>query len=161
VDDSVIPSQEAMATELDRLASRAAISDLIFNYCHSIDARDVGLFMSIWHPDAAWRIGPPYGEPRGTREIERTLVELVLPPVQESHHWATNIVITFEDANHARALSSVHCQRIEVDGSSVLLAANYRDQFERREGHWRFLERAIDLFTPLPDSVHADLTTGA
>src|SRR5688572_32818921 len=49
----------ALARRIDELESRAAIRDLVTDYCLGFDAHDWDRFISIWHPDAVWEIGPP------------------------------------------------------------------------------------------------------
>ena len=43
---------------VDRLLSESEITRLVHEYCHGVDKRDAGRFMSVWSSDAVWQVGP-------------------------------------------------------------------------------------------------------
>ena len=45
-----------MERKLDELESRAAIRDLVTDYCQGFDNHNWEQFISIWHEDAVWEI---------------------------------------------------------------------------------------------------------
>ena len=50
---------------VDELESRAAMRDLVTDYCQGFDNLDWERFIGAWWEDAVWEIGPPFGEPVG------------------------------------------------------------------------------------------------
>ncbi len=57
----------ALTQRIDELESRAALRDLVTDYCLGFDTHDWDRFISIWHADAVWEIGPPFGTFTGAR----------------------------------------------------------------------------------------------
>ena len=49
---------DALVARIDELESRAALRDLVSDYCIGFDTHDWERFISIWHADAVWEIGP-------------------------------------------------------------------------------------------------------
>ena len=131
---------------IDLLESRHEIDHLVSDYCHGCDKHDIDRFMSIWHDDASWLIGPPYGNFTGAAEIRHAMVDLIWTALPETHHWTTNHVITFEGPDRAKGVCDVSCDGFTPEGQMLLIAATYWDTFERRNGVWKISERKVDLF---------------
>lgn len=51
----------ALFQRVDELESRSALRDLVSDYCLGFDGHDWDRFIGIWHDDAVWEIGPPFG----------------------------------------------------------------------------------------------------
>ena len=139
-----------MGTSLEErigyVESRYEIDRLVSDYCHGCDKHDIDRFMSIWHSDATWLIGPPYGNFTGAAEIKHALEDLIWTALPETHHWTTNHVIEFQGPDHATGVCDVSCDGFTPEGQMLLIAATYWDTFERRAGEWRIAERKVDLF---------------
>ena len=91
-----------LETRIDRLESQFELHRLVSEYCHGVDKRDLNRFLDIWHEDAVWEIGPPFGNFEGKDEVWRPLVEHIWPASRETHHWTTNLVVEI-DGDRARA----------------------------------------------------------
>ena len=100
---------DALLKRVDELESRAVIRDLVTNYCLGFDSRSWDTFISIWHVDAVWEIGPPFGTFSGHDEIKQAVYDILYPFWRESHHLTTNLRIEFSDANHASGICNVDC----------------------------------------------------
>lgn len=135
---------------LDYLESRSEIAALAADYCHGLDRHDIQRFLAIWTPDGFWAIGDPHGDFRGEDELRRA-AGVVWAALPETHHWTTNHVIAFEDADRATGLSSVHTEAIDSDGRHLTIAAAYVDEYVRRQGNWRIASRMCEnyYFKPL------------
>lgn len=129
---------------LDELRSRQEIERLVAEYCHGCDKHDLDRFLAIWHPDAAWKIGEPYGDFYGTADIRRGL-ELVWSALPQSHHWTTNLVIDFDDGEHAHAISDCTADGEDAEARTITISATYYDKFERRNGRWAFSDRTCNI----------------
>ena len=144
---------EALLQRVDELESRAALRDLVSDYCIGFDNRDSDRFMSIWHDDAVWEIGPPFGTFTGHAEISEAVDEILYPFWRETHHLTTNLRISFSDADHASGMSSCDCMGASKEGDIVqIVNASYNDDFVRRDGIWKIAKRSVTLhfFNPLP-----------
>ena len=137
---------------VDELESRAALRDLVSDYCIGFDTRDIERFMAIWHEDAVWEIGPPFGNFAGAKNIRRAVMDILFPAWRETHHLASNLVLQFMDADHARGVCNVDCMGATPDDVVQMVGASYADDFERRGGVWRIARRVVALhyFNPVP-----------
>lgn len=134
-------SPTAARTE-DLLLSRFAIQDLVGNYCHGMDKHDLERFMALWHPDARFLPGEPFGNFHGADEIRRAVTELVWPGLPKTRHATINLVVEI-DGDRATGLSDVIGSATTPDGITAAVDASYEDSYERRDGVWRFAERRI------------------
>ncbi len=129
---------------LERQESRNEIADLVSNYCRGTDLRDPELFMSIWHEDATYDVSGPFSLYQDHEGI-RAGIDEIWDAFPETHHWTTNLVLDFADADHATGKADVICKCIDHDGKFVMMSASYQDTFERRDGTWRFALRYLTI----------------
>jgi gamma-hexachlorocyclohexane dehydrochlorinase len=145
----------ALLARVDELESRAALRDLVSDYCLGFDNRDWPRFVSIWHADAVWDIGPPFGVFEGHAGIRTAVYDVLYPFWRETHHLSTNLRVEFEDANHAHGVCNVDCMGASVEGVVQMVGATYSDDFERRDGAWKIRHRKVTIhyFNPMPGLV--------
>jgi len=143
---------DALVLRIDELESRAALRDLVTDYCLGFDNRDWDRFIAIWHRDAVWEIGPPFGTFKGHEGIREAVIEILYPLWRETHHLASNLLLTFDDPDHARGVCNVDCMGATVDDVVQMISATYRDDFERRDGVWKIAKRHVTIhyFNPIP-----------
>ena len=152
-DNTDIQKQLAsLAGRIDELESRAALRDLVTDYCLGFDTRDWDRFISIWHPDAVWEIGPPFGTFNGHQGIRKAVFETLYPVWRETHHLTSNLRLTFNDPDHAHGVCNVDCMGATQDDVVQMISATYTDDFERRKGVWKIAKRnvVIHYFNPIP-----------
>ncbi len=151
--DELSTNIEGLLKRVDELESRAALRDLVSDYCIGFDSHDWDRFISIWHDDAVWEIGAPFGTFTGHAEIRQAVDDILYPFWRETHHLTTNLRITFSDPDHARGISNVDCMGASNEGGVVqMVNATYTDDFERRDAVWKIRLRKVDLhfFNPIP-----------
>ena len=142
----------ALLQRVDELESRAALRDLVTDYCLGFDTHDWERFIGIWHPDAVWEIGPPFGTFRGHAGIRQAVEEILYGVWRETHHLTSNLRLTFRDRDHAHGICNVDCMGATKDGVVQMISATYTDDFERRNGIWKIARRAVVIhyFNPIP-----------
>ena len=147
-----VNAMNALIKRLDEIESRNSMRDLVSNYCHGFDRRDWDCFISIWHEDAVWDIGPLFGSFHGHEGIRKAVYEILYPVWRESHHLTTNLFITFTDDDHAEGISNVDCMGANPEDEVQMVGATYTDQFERRQGVWKIAHRAVEIhyFNSIP-----------
>jgi ketosteroid isomerase-like protein len=128
---------------LDRIESERELSRLVYNYCHGLDRKDVELVLSIWHDDATYAAISAIGSYTGTSEIKRAFTEKIWPAFKHQHHWTINLVIDI-DGDKAKALSNFTFQGETADGTAMMAAGTYHDEFARRRGRWGFTYRRVE-----------------
>ena len=143
---------DQLTRRIDELESRAALRDLVTDYCQGFDSHDWDRFISIWHEDAVWDIGPPFGVFEGHAGISEAVHEVLYPVWRETHHLTSNLRLTFRDADHARGVCDVDCMGATKDDVVQMISATYTDEFERRDGVWKIAKRSVVIhyFNPIP-----------
>jgi SnoaL-like domain len=143
---------DKLVRRIDELESRAALRDLVTDYCLGFDRHDWDRFISIWHPDAVWEIGPPFGTFTHHAGIRKAVEEILYPVWRETHHLTSNLRLSFSDADHAHGLCNVDCMGATKDNIVQMISATYADDFTRRSGVWRIAKRAVVIhyFNPIP-----------
>ena len=143
---------DSLIKRIDELESRATLRDLVSDYCIGFDSHDWERFVSIWHDDAVWDIGPPFGTFSGHAGIRTAVFDVLYPFWRETHHLSTNLHIAFSDANHASGRCDVDCMGAAKDNTVQMVGATYFDAFERRSGQWKIARRKVTIhyFNPMP-----------
>jgi len=143
---------ESLLSRIDELESRAALRDLVTDYCLGFDNHDWDRFISIWHPDAVWEIGAPFGTFIGHEGIREAVFDVLYPVWRETHHLTSNLRLEFSDADHAHGVCNVDCMGATADDIVQMISATYTDDFERRDGAWKIAKRhvVIHYFNPIP-----------
>jgi gamma-hexachlorocyclohexane dehydrochlorinase len=143
---------KTLLRRVDELESRAALRDLVSDYCLGFDTHDWERFIGIWHADAVWEIGPPFGTFHGHAGIRKAVEEVLYPVWRETHHLTSNLRLTFKDRDHAHGLCNVDCMGATRDAVVQMISATYTDDFERRNGVWKIARRAVVIhyFNPIP-----------
>lgn len=141
----------SLEDRVDRLESRAAIHELVSDYCHGFDKRDWDRFLAIWWEDCIWEIGPPFGTFHKHDGITEAVQEVLWPAWTASSHFTTNLVLSFTSENSAHGICDVDCIGTTADGVAQTVSATYSDDFERRDGIWKIRTRKVKMhhFSPL------------
>jgi hypothetical protein len=143
---------DKLARRIDELESRAALRDLVTDYCLGFDRHEWDRFISIWHPDAVWEIGPPFGTFTHHAGIRKAVEEILYPVWRETHHLTSNLRLAFSDADHAHGICNVDCMGATKDNVVQMISATYTDDFARRNGVWKIARRAVVIhyFNSIP-----------
>jgi hypothetical protein len=148
----------SQADTLEALADRAAITDLIYRYCRSMDRIDAELGYSIWHEDATADYGPEVYQGSG-----RGFIDFVCEQHRKTltHvHQVTNILIDL-DGDRAGSESYVVSDLRAGQGAQVkhiTTWGRYIDEWARRDGRWGIVKRiAIRDFAEMRDVTPAPL----
>ena len=135
--------------DLETLASRAAIADVINRYCHILDRRRWESMAMCFHPDATYLFGAIDGDWRHFVGA----AQAVLDPLRSSHHQIGNMLIRLDGdrADSETYFTAYHRVAAEAPASAplpgtghdydVVIGGRYIDRFERRDGEWRIAHR--------------------
>jgi SnoaL-like domain len=139
-----------LAHEVEQLAARVRyledceeIRQLMYTYARGVDRIDQDLLEQVYHPDAYDNHGSWEGD-------ARTAIDLLVTrgragTASASNHLLGNMLIDIKgDVAHAETYFIAY-QRQHRDGKiyTRARAGRYLDQFERRDGRWRVLNRQV------------------
>ncbi len=147
-------------TDLDSLADRHAITDLIYRYCRAVDRLDHALGYSIWHADGTADYGAEVYQGSG-----HGFIDFVIGQHGQTlghSHQVTNIILEL-DGDRA-ASESYHFAGLRIARGEqvfeITVRGRYIDRWSRRDGRWgidhRLTIRDFDDMRPVtPMSVSA------
>jgi len=127
-------TEDAVAARVDRIESSLDISQLPSRYAIALDSRDLSALVALFVDDVA-----AGSEGRGRDALTRWY-DGVLRRFYRSIHLIGGHRFEFVDADHATG--SVYCRAEHEDGDGwYVIAMQYDDVYERRDGHWYFVTR--------------------
>jgi hypothetical protein len=132
------------AAELQDVADRQAITDLIYRYCRSVDRLDIPLGHSIWHQDGYADYGAAVYQGNG-----RGVIDYIC--AQHRHtlhhsHQVSNIIIDLDGdraGSESYVTASLRVRRGE-QLKHMTVWGRYIDQWSRRDGRWG-LDKRISI----------------
>jgi hypothetical protein len=123
-------------TDLDSLADRHAITDLIYRYCRAVDRLDHALGYSVWHADGT----ADYGE-GGYQGDGHGFIDFVIGQHGQTlahSHQVTNIVLELE--GDRAASESYHIAALRIPRGEqvfeITVRGRYVDRWSKRDGRW-------------------------
>jgi len=129
------------AERLHRLEDRAAIQDLVAEYCRAIDDRDLDAFVGCFTADAVLRHRDGVLRLEG-RTALREYYTARFAQYGVTFHYPHAHVITLDGPDTAHGWVSAHAE-MGLDGAGWIAAFRYTDRYRRVEGHWLFAEREL------------------
>jgi len=146
---------DALKARLDRLESRAAITELISQYANACDEHDMPRLMSLFTPDACFDSPSGAMVARGRIAIEAMFIEMfkIRGP---AFHWTHDAIVKPDPQNAERATGRVYSHAETTPGAvSSLAAMRYDDEYQRDDGQWRFRKRVISFLYYVPVTEYA------
>ena len=126
--------------DLDELASRLEIQNVIAKYAHAVDRRDFETVRSCYHPDAY----DDHGRYKGGVEGLMDYMERLAAVLNSTYHlMGTPYIVLKGDTAWVETFSIY--RRDLKDDMPTLAGIRYADTFERRDGEWRIARRLVIL----------------
>ena len=124
------------------LIDRQAIADVLVRYCNALDSMHLDELASLFTEDCLVSYGPDEKlKSHGSAALRKSL-ERMWRWARTSHHLS-NILVDFDDADHARARSYVLAWHERPDGTTATVFGQYRDRLVREDGRWRIAARRM------------------
>ena len=128
---------------LQQIMDRQAITDGLHWYTRWVDLNRVDKQVEIFAEDGRITFSDDNGWTVGRANIE-TLITPLVAAYKATHHYITNVEITFESADEARCQCYLHAWHRPADGGTdFTLYAQYHDLWTRTEEGWRIKERRL------------------
>lgn len=161
------PRAPSLAEQVDVLASRAAVEEILYDYARGNDHADEAMIRACFWPESTHKHGGFDGTSMGFVDFAMK----ILPKLKYSKHHITNVSVRVKGN---RAFSEcyyyAHHVRDRKDGTGeedAFFEGRYIDLFERRGGVWKIIRRrgmtdwnsavtpATSLYSALPEGTHA------
>lgn len=127
------------------LEARQAITDLIHAYCDHFDRNEPEAVAALFTKDATIDYGPEAVTIVGSDAIAPTLAAGLERTFAATSHHVSNIQISFDAADAARAVSYLYAWHHYVDDSpDGQLWGRYRHRFKRTASGWRIAELVLE-----------------
>jgi ketosteroid isomerase-like protein len=127
------------------LADRQAIADLIHAYCDHFDRNEPEAVAALFTADATIDYGPEAATIVGQHAIAPTIAVGLEKTFAATSHHVSNVQITFEEPDAARAVTYLYAWHRYADGSpDGELWGRYRHRFERTDAGWRIAELVLE-----------------
>jgi hypothetical protein len=128
---------------LQQIMDRQAITDGLHWYTKWVDLNRVDKQVEIFAEDGRITFSDDSGWTSGRADIEILITPLVAA-YKATHHYITNVEITFLSADEAACQCYLHAWHRPADGGAdFTLYAQYHDLWTRTEEGWRIKERRL------------------
>ena len=155
-----------MEEKLLALLDKQAITELVYAYANAADRHDNDKMRQLYHPDATDDHG---GFFKGLAMDFIDQLPAIQQPMEILQHNVTTINIAL-DGDYAEGeiyVLAFHKVRTDDGALDLLIGGRYFDKYEKRDGTWKYSERAVvadwatvtnpsavDLKHPLIDGSH-------
>ncbi|MDA9370569.1 nuclear transport factor 2 family protein [Gammaproteobacteria bacterium] len=130
-------------SKIQEIIDKEAIRELVHIYCRAADRHDHVLMRKLYHEDAYDDHGS-FFKGKAMEFID------MLPEIQKSmgilHHNVTthNIKMAGNKAEGETYIIAFHQVLSDSGAYDVLIGGRYFDEYEKRDGIWKFSSRAVD-----------------
>lgn len=136
---------------IQNLLDKQAINDLLHAYCQASDRHDHQRLRSLYHPDATDDHGAFF---KGLAMEFIDQLPAIQAPMKILHHNLTTINIVLDNTNESSQDECVYAEseayvlafhQVETDDGlmDLLIGGRYFDQYEKRDGQWKFSYKAV------------------
>jgi hypothetical protein len=129
-------------TALDEILAKQAITEVLYNYCRSMDRMDRELGSTVWHSGGTADYSARMYQ--GTGEGFLDWVWEQHKGMERHSHQIANVLIEVDGERAAsEAYVTAALRMRQPDGSAVDIESRgrYVDQWERRDGRWAIVHR--------------------
>ena len=152
---------EQLEKAFAELQAKQDLHELNARYCWGVDRRDRALLEALWWPGATIDFGLFVGS--GTQFAE--LISADNPAVEISYHFASNELFEIDGERATGKSYVIGMSSLIDDGNKTqqMVGGRYLDNYERRDGVWKFLRRlfVVDWIVNQPSSAIWDAGIGA
>jgi 3-phenylpropionate/cinnamic acid dioxygenase small subunit len=127
---------------IERLTAKDEIIDLVHRYSYCVDHRLYDEVVELFIEDCVVDYGPGIPPVRSRESLRRMFGRPDSGFAATSHHNA-NVLVTFEDLDHASVRTSVYAWHQRTDGRTPCLWGYYHDSMVRLPEGWRIAARQL------------------
>lgn len=146
---------DALKAQVQQTQDRQDIQQLIVEYGHLLDTRDLVGYSNLFAREGEWVGG--FGTAKGPKAILAMMNKYIGtapydPKNVNGFHLLTNIIVHLEGRDRATAWSRIVYMVRNKDNKPVpAMGGHYDDTLIREDGHWKFLRRVVMMEIPYQD----------
>jgi SnoaL-like domain len=125
-----------------RLADKDEIVDLVHRYSYCVDHRMYDELVMLFAEDCVVDYGPGWSPIRGRMALRKMFGHPSVGFQATSHHNA-NVLVTFDDDDHAMVATSVYAWHRRRDLTTPGVWGYYHDTVTRAQEGWLFATRQL------------------
>ncbi|MCY1334253.1 SnoaL-like domain protein [compost metagenome] len=132
-----------LQAQIDLLQAKQDLHELVAAYCTGVDRRDRTLLEPLWWPEASMDFGLFNGPAAQFCE----LITAANPALEITYHFTSNELFEI-DGDRATGRAYVIGMSALLNGgeaSQHMVGGRYLDNYERRDGVWKFTRRVFVL----------------
>ncbi len=150
------------ATSIRQLIDKDQIIDLVHRYSYCVDHRLFDEVVALFTEDCVVDYGPGIAPARSKADLRRMLGHPGGGYAATSHHNA-NVLVTFDDIDHASVRTSVYAWHKRSDGGSPRVWGYYHDAVVRLSEGWRIARRQLRVLgsEDWPMEMHPAIDAGS
>lgn len=143
-----------------RLEDRAAIGELLANYCFFIDDRDMENLATLFTPDGCFRSVDGVMNGLGREAVMNNFIGR-FAALGPSNHFTHDRTVQFDpiDPNMAYGRVNAHAEVVR-NGEAMFTALRYADTYQRIDGAWRFKDRLLSFLYYMPVTAYPTAMLG-
>lgn len=137
---------ESFGKQLQDVADKQAIHDVIMRFCRGVDRLDEALLKSCFHVDSY----DDHGHFKGNgQDFATFIVKSLRERTHHTTHSVANVLIELDegdpDSAHAESYVIAYLRSTDENEQERLsvFAGRYVDRFARRDGEWRIASRVV------------------
>jgi ketosteroid isomerase-like protein len=134
---------DSSSSALRRLLDKDDITHLVHRYSYCVDHRLYDEVVELFTEDCVVDYGPSFAPPVRSRAELRQMFEHPKAAFASTSHHNANVLVTFEDADHASARASVYAWHQQTDGGTPRLWGYYHGPVVRLPEGWRIARRQL------------------
>ncbi|MEM9256079.1 MAG: nuclear transport factor 2 family protein [Pseudomonadota bacterium] len=131
-----------MDRALQHLIDVQAIKELVHRYCRAVDRRDYETLRKLYHSDAVDDHGSFF---KGLASEFIDQLPDIQAPMSILHHNVTTVNVEL-DGDYAEGevyVLAFHQVATDDQPLDLIIGGRYLDKYERRQGQWKYGERAV------------------
>ena len=131
-----------MDPKLQALLDKQALHELINSYCVAADRHDYDKMRALYHEDAVDDHGAFFKGP-AMDFIDQ--LPAIQDPMRILHHNITTVNIRLDGDYAEGEVYVLAYHQVEAENAPIdlLIGGRYFDRYEKRDGVWKYIERAV------------------
>ena len=132
-----------LASALHEVQAKLAGAELIAEFAHGIDSRDLERALATWHPDGVFTIAPDTVL-SGTNAL-RAHLEETWAAYPEVYQWVTNLTISVTGETTMRGECRLGAMLRAHSGTTLLEVATDAFECTKETGDWLFASHTLTI----------------